>query len=129
MLPEKQSSRTILWLEVLGFGAIIILSWLNELCGLPRMLFSRESTANWHESILETAITMLVAVPVVLMTWRVTARLHRVEGFLHLCAWCKKVCHEGQWVPMEEFVMRRLQVQTSHSMCQTCLERNMKSIG
>src|SRR2546422_932310 len=78
--------------EVIGFLAIIALSWLNELLGLPRLLLGSEHQGGWwHESLLETTIILVVAVPVVLLTRGLATRLHYLEEFLRLCAWCRKL--------------------------------------
>ena len=107
--------------EVIGFLAIIALSWLNELLGLPRLLFGSEHQGGWwHESLLETTIILVVAVPVVLLTRRLATRLHYLEEFLRLCAWCRKLHLDNEWVPVEEFLQRKFDSRTSHGICPAC---------
>jgi len=97
--------------EILGFVAIIALSWVNELLGLPSLIFGTDHLGGWHESLLETVIILLVAVPVIVLTRRLVARLHYLEEFVRLCAWCRKLHLDGEWVPLEEFVQRRFDAQ------------------
>jgi hypothetical protein len=124
----KEFSTTILWCEAIAFAVLIALAWLNEVISLPRLFFSGEHTPNWRESTLETCVVVLVAIPVLLLTRRLLARLHYVEGLLHLCAWCKKVNYDGQWIGLEKFFHVGLAAQTSHGMCPECLTENAKNL-
>jgi len=110
----RRRSSTIVVYEILGFVAIIALSWINELLGLPSLIFGTDHLGGWHESLLETSIILLVAIPVVILTRRLVVRLHYLEEFLRLCAWCRKLHLDGEWVPVEEFVQRKFDTQTSH---------------
>jgi len=64
-----------------------------------------------------------VAIPAVLLSRRLLARLYYLEGFLRVCAWCKKINLNGDWVSLEEFFERKLETNTSHGICEACNER------
>ncbi len=113
----RRRPSTILAYEVVGFLAIIALSWINELLGLPSLIFGTDHLGGWHESLLETAIILLVAIPVLVLTRRLVTRLHYLEEFLRLCAWCRKLHLDNEWVPVEEFLQRKFDTQTSHGIC------------
>jgi len=117
--PHRRASM-IVGYEIAGFLAIIALSWINELLGLPGLLFGTEHLGGWHESVLETAIILVVANPVVVVTRRLVARLHYLEEFLRLCAWCRKLHADNEWIPLEEFMERRFDTRTSHGICPAC---------
>ena len=121
MIMQIHASR-ILWYEVIGFLAIILLSGINELTDLSRFTGGVQYVPNWRESALETLIVMLVATPVMILTKRLVSRLHHLEGFLRVCAWCKKLEHNGEWIPLEEFFDRKFQTETSHGMCLACMD-------
>lgn len=121
-MTTRTYASKILWCEAIGFLAIIILSWVNELSELPQILGHAHYISNWRESLLETEIVVLVALPVMIFTRRIVLRLYYLEGFLRVCAWCKKLEHNGQWVPLEEFFEQRFQTPTSHGMCEECLK-------
>jgi hypothetical protein len=112
----------ILWYEGIGFLVIIALSWLNELSDLPRLTGASQYVPNWRESAAETVIVVLVAIPVMLLTRRLVSRLYYLEGFLRICAWCKKLEHDGEWVPIEDFFDLKFQTGTSHGMCLVCMD-------
>ena len=99
---------------------IIALSWINELLGLPSLIFGTDHLGGWHESLLETVIILLVAIPVIVLTRRLVARLHYLEEFLRLCAWCRKLHLDNECVPVEEFIERKFDTRTSHGICPAC---------
>lgn len=119
MRTQTHGSR-ILSYEAVGFSAIIVLSWINELTDLPHFLGGVQYTPNWRESALETLIVLLVAIPAMILTGRLVSRLYHLEGFLRVCAWCKKLEHNGEWIPLEKFFESKFQTQTSHGMCSAC---------
>ncbi len=119
MTAQTHVSR-ILWYEGIGFLVIIVLSWINELSDLPHLVGSIQYVPNWRESALETLIVLLVAVPVMILTKRLVSRLYYLEGFLRVCAWCKKLEHNGEWIPLEEFFENKFQTKTSHGICLAC---------
>src|SRR6267378_5729202 len=96
MRTQAHVSR-ILWYEGLGFLAIITLSWVDELFDLTHLVGANQFTPNWRESALETLIVVLVAIPVMILTRKLVSRLYYLEGFLRVCAWCKKVHYNGKW--------------------------------
>ena len=120
-MPARHRASQIVAVELIGFLAIIALSWANELFGLPSLIFGGGHRVNWPESVLETAIIALVAIPVLVLTGRLVLRLHYLEEFLRVCSWCRKLSAGNEWIPVEEFFERTFDTRTSHGMCPTCL--------
>src|SRR5258706_2715583 len=104
-MPPSASRHVsqIITVEIIGFLAIIALSWANELFGLPSLIFGTGHRVNWPESVLETAIITLVAIPVIGYTRRLVLRLHYLEGFLRACGWGRKLSAGVWWVSLEAF--------------------------
>jgi hypothetical protein len=119
MQTSRGASRVIL-IESIGFGVIIAISWLDEVARLPQALFGEVGYVNWKESALETAIVLMVAIPTLVSSSRVTRRLYHLEGFLRLCSWCRRLEADGKWVQVEDFVAHRLDTATSHGICPDC---------
>jgi hypothetical protein len=126
-MPARRHASQILAVEMVGFLAIIALSWANELYGLPSLIFGGGHRVNWPESLLETAIITLVAVPVLLLTRRLVLRLHYLEEFLRVCSWCRKLNAGDEWIPVEEFFAQRFDTQTSHGMCRRAWRSRRRS--
>ncbi|HXP90768.1 MAG TPA: hypothetical protein VN931_07575 [Fibrobacteria bacterium] len=116
-------SLRIVWYEVVGFSAFIGISWANELGGLARSLLGRRYASNWQDAAVDTSIILLVAVPTVYMSWRQSKRLHYLEKFLRLCAWCRKVGQGEEWISVEEFLHEELGTQTTHGICPACIRK------
>lgn len=115
--------QLILWCENIGFLALIILSWANELLDLPHHVFDIHTRGNWRESAMESIIILIVWLSVHAVTKRLLRRLYYLEGFLRLCAWCRKVARDEEWLSLEQYVERDFRVQTSHGMCPDCAKR------
>jgi hypothetical protein len=119
-MTNLKKSQRILWYENAGFLAIIILAWANEFLDLPRLVFGGDTRINWRESAMETLLVLIVWTSVHSVTKKLLARLYYLEGFLHVCAWCKKIGHEDQWLPLEQYFSVGLKIETSHGICPAC---------
>src|SRR6266849_4152516 len=89
----------------------------------------RTSTIVAYEIVGFLAIIVLVAIPVVVLTRRLVTRLHYLEEFLRLCAWCRKLHMDNEWIPVEEFLQRRFDTRTSHGICPACRAEQRKAAG
>lgn len=112
----------ILWYEAIGFSAILAISWANELEGFARSLLGGVYASNWQDAAVDSFIILLVAVPTIFLSWRISKRLYYLEGFLRMCAWCRKVGEDDEWITIEEFVEKTLETQTSHGICPECYQ-------
>ena len=57
-----------------------------------------------------------------LITLKFLNHIKYLEGFLHVCAGCKKIQVEDSWIQIEEYISRHSQVKFSHSMCPDCIK-------
>ena len=123
MTIQKSGSR-ILWYECAGFGLLLGLSWFNELGNLPHWLFGDQiHVVDWRDSAVESILILFVWWIVYAFTRRLVARLHYLEGLLRVCAWCRKVGHNGEWMRLEEYFVRGFKIETTHGMCPDCLKK------
>jgi hypothetical protein len=120
-MKQERRPAYIYWIEAIGFGAIIALSWLNELSGLPGIIFGEPAMPNWHEAVMETLIALLVWLAVYWRTRKVLKRY--LEEFLRVCAWCRKIGYNQEWIPLEEYFHRELATTTSHGICPDCAKK------
>lgn len=117
---DKQKPSRILWYQSLGFVVIITLSWLDEIISLPARLFGGDTSSNWREAALETTVALAVWLPLFLVTRRLLSRLYHVEGFIRVCAWCRRIGDGDQWLPMEEYFEKGFDQKTTHGICLDC---------
>ncbi|HSS21546.1 MAG TPA: hypothetical protein VLL54_15845 [Pyrinomonadaceae bacterium] len=119
MTTQRRMTK-VLFYQGLGFLLIIVFSWLNEMSDLPYRIGAAHYVPNWRECFLETGIVLVVAMPVMILTKRLVSRLYHLEGFLRICAWCKKLEHDGEWVPIEQYFENSFGMEASHGICQAC---------
>ena len=120
---HRNKAQQILWYETLGFLCLIALSWANELFSLPHYLFGGGPHSNWHEATLETVFLLAVWLVVFFFTRRLLGRLYYLEGFLRVCAWCRKIGHEEDWRTLEDYFAHGFDIKTSHGMCPSCQQK------
>jgi DNA-binding response OmpR family regulator len=51
---------------------------------------------------------------------------NRLEAIIAVCSSCKRVHSKGEWVSMEEFVLREFKTLPSHTYCPTCIAEKVK---
>ena len=128
-MKKIKSRNSILWIEACGFSLLIALSWLTEIFKIPHYIFGEPFAANWHRAILRTIVLLLIWAWVHLLTWRMLKRLHYLEEFLRICSWCRRVCHEDEWLELEKYFNSKFATRTSHGMCPDCLKKKVKELA
>lgn len=103
-----------------GFFLIVAFSWIAEFAGTLSPDEGDESIFNWVDPLIENVAVCSVAIPVMILLRRLLSRLHYLESFLSVCAWCKKVDHHGEWISMGDFFAQKFQTETSHGICLPC---------
>ena len=126
---KKRKENSILWVEAIGFSMLMLLSWLTEVVRLPYFLFGEAFVPNWQRAVIRSLVILLVWGWVHIATKRLLKRLHYLEDFLRICGWCRKVCHEGEWLELEKYFSSRFATTTTHGMCPACLKQKVEEIG
>lgn len=122
-MPNQALSHNIIRYEIIGFILIALLNWVDEIYCLPSLIFGGKYVPNFHEAAIENFIVLLVAIPVISLTRKMVNRLHYLEEFLRVCAWCKKINHDDKWMPLEQYFEQRFDTMTSHGICPECFNK------
>ncbi len=122
-MTNRKKPQRILLIENLGFLALVLLSWANEFLDLPRIAFGGNTQVNWRESAMETLLVLIVWALAYVATKKLLARLYYLEGFLRVCAWCRKIGQDDDWVPVEQFFATGFDVTATHGICPACMEK------
>ncbi len=123
MKIEKQHTyeKVILGLQLIGFATVIVVLWLDEFVDVPHRFFGAHKTPLRPEEFWFEALTVLfVAIGVVIATLWVFQRLRVLEGFIQVCAWCRKVSVDDEWVSFEQYMKREHDVHSTHGICPEC---------
>jgi hypothetical protein len=122
-MRNKRRASQVLWIECIGFAALLTVSWLDELIRLPQVIFGGVAVANWHEGAIESLAIITVWVLVFVSTRRVLKRFYYLEEQLQMCGWCRKLKRQGDWVSLEEYLTKELGIETSLGICTNCGRR------
>ena len=55
--------------------------------------------------------------------------LHRLCSPQTICAWCRQVQHEREWMTLESYLRVHANVLFSHGMCPTCVSQALPSLS
>jgi hypothetical protein len=125
----SKKSRHIQWIFV--WQAIILLiffmlTFSNEVLDLPHVLFG-DSPTSWNQRTGEICIEVIISISVVSLETYFFRKLFRkikiLEGFLPICANCKKIRHQDQWEQIEKYIAENSLARFSHSLCPECLKK------
>lgn len=124
---QFQFSVRSLWKLQLGILSLfMILTVCNELLDLPHLLFGDTPTSftqRKSEVIIELLIYLLVICSELFIFSRLRARIKILEGFLPICANCKKIREDDRWTQMEEYISNHSLASFSHSICPECAKQ------
>ncbi len=117
-------SKRVIANEIIAFILIILFIWVDEVMDIPYLLFGAEATlVNWRESLFESVSVLILGVIIVSYTHMIFKRMKYLEGFLSICASCKKIRDEkGNWHPIESYIHARTEAKFSHGICPECAE-------
>ena len=115
--------NSILWNETAGFSLMIALSWLTELLHIPHYLFGETFVPDWNRAMLRTLVILFIWGWVHWITKKMLKRLHYLEEFLRTCSWCRKVCHKGEWMNVDDYFNANFDMRTTHGMCPECTDK------
>jgi hypothetical protein len=121
MTDRPRLLRRVLLLEAVAFLAVIAIIWLDEVLDLPHILFRATPTPlRIGEGLMESLLILLLGLAVLLVTARAFRRIAYLESLVVMCAWCRRVRDEQEWLPVELFLERQHNANTTHGICETC---------
>lgn len=129
LMQKARARNSILWIEACGFSILIALSWLTEGLRIPHYFFGEPFAPDWKRAVLRTVVILLIWGWVHFLTRRLIKRLHYLEEFLRICSWCRKVCHQDEWLALEHYFNSKFATRTSHAMCPECLKKKVEELA
>jgi len=102
------------------------LTFANEVIDLPHFVFGDQVTS-WSQRSGEIFIEITVFVAVFVLELclfrRLLGRIKILEGFLPICASCKKIRHQDHWEQIESYITKNSLACFSHSLCPDCQKK------
>jgi hypothetical protein len=119
--------RKIFLVFVLMLTIFVLLTISNELLDLPRYLFGDQPTSfsqRKGEVIFEIFIYFIVlSAAFYTFEKKIKAEIKILEGFIPICANCKKIRQDIDWKVLEEYISENSLAKFSHSICPECAKK------
>jgi len=120
-------STTIRLLTISQAAIVILFLCLtlgNEIIDVPHYVFNNTPTLysqRFGEIIIELFIFFTVMIIQILLFRKLYKRIRILEGFIPICANCKKIRNtEDQWEQIEKYMTQHSLAKFSHSICPDC---------
>ena len=128
MRANSQLTRVIIY-QNLGFLCIMVIGYLDELIKLPSLIFSDHPFAFvFRRTTLDMLMVLAVWFLVSVSTRRILERIRYLEKFMSVCAWCRRIDYQGEWMRLEDFMQQGFDTPTTHGICPECLQRQREAI-
>jgi hypothetical protein len=105
---------------------LLALTFANEVLDLPHVMLGDLATT-WGQRSGEIYIELFIFCAAITLEIFLFARLSRrikiLEGFLHICAGCKRIQVQDRWVQLESYISEHSLAEFSHSLCHECMKR------
>ena len=113
-LSKSSVQKALFAFQVVGFLLAVATCWLTELLD-PPFSFSQVS--------LETMVLVILGAAVIWVTDQLIKRIKYLEGFLVICASCKRIKIDENWNSIESVIAAKSDLLLSHGICPDCAEK------
>lgn len=123
---KYQAHRQILFTQFLILLVFLGLTLCNEVLDIPHLLMGDEPTTIGQRSgevFIEICIFVIVVLIEILVMRKLFKRIKILEGFISVCANCKKIRVGYNWKQMEAYITEHSLVKFSHSICPECIQK------
>ena len=121
---KDKSIRLIIISQVAIIFSLLCLTLGNEILDIPHYVFNDSPTLYSQrvgEIIIELVIFFIVTTIQILLFKRLNNQIKVLEGFIPICANCKKIRNtEDQWEQMEKYISQHSFARFSHGICPDC---------
>ena len=121
----KNKTLTMLTISQLAIVLLFLCLTLgNEIVDIPHYIFN-DAPTSYSQRIGEIIIELSIFITVISIQVAILKKLYKrvrlLEGFIPICANCKKIRKsEDQWEQMERYITQHSLAQFSHSICPDC---------
>ena len=123
---KSKTLRTLTISQVSIFLLFLCLTLTNEIIDIPYYVFGDVPTSysqRLGEIVIELSIFIIVMAIQIVLLKVLYKRIRILEGFIPICANCKKIRNEeNQWERMEKYIEQHSLSEFSHSICPDCVK-------
>ena len=124
-MKNRSLDSVFLW-QISILVTFLALTFTNEVLDLPHLVFGDQATT-WGQRSGEISIEVIIFIAVIVLEIYLFKKLIRrikiLEGFLPICAGCKKIRTQDQWQQIENYISENSLAQFSHSLCPDCQKK------
>lgn len=121
-MKNRHIQSIFVW-QVAILLVFLALTFTNEFVDVPHYLFGDTATT-WDQRIGEIFIELFIFVAVICLEIylfrKLLRRIRILEGFLPICANCKKIRTQDKWEQIENYIAKNSLAEFSHSLCPEC---------
>lgn len=122
---RSKTLRRVVLSQVAILVLFVAMTIGNEILDLPHFLLGDTATSfdqRIGEAVIELVIlTLIIGIELVLIT-KLYRRIRILEGFLPICANCKRIRHDGRWDQIETYISKHSRAEFTHSICPDCVK-------
>jgi hypothetical protein len=121
---RRRSTKRFVYYQFLILGVFIALTFLNEALDVSHYLFGDTATQmpqRTGEMAIEIGVAMLVVAAEVRFINQLRRDIRILEGFIPICANCKKVRTQLVWDRLERYIEQHSFAQFTHAICPECV--------
>jgi hypothetical protein len=122
----KYSTRRFIYYQLAILAAFLALTLLNEAVDVPHLVFGDPPIAPVQrrgEMGMEIFFALLIFAIELMFIQKLRKDIRVLEGFIPICASCKKVRSRDHWEPVEKYIKSHSLADFTHSVCPECLEK------
>jgi hypothetical protein len=111
----------IVTLAVAGFIGLIVIFALDEYWDLPARSFGAMlKPIRPYEFSIKVVAALCLFITVLGVLREAILRIQRLSHMLTMCAWCRRVSVEGDWISIDQFLQQRKNTSSSVGLCPDC---------
>jgi hypothetical protein len=102
-----------------------MVSRVHTLGGRTLLIRLAHSEEPLYARLWDFFFTFLVALPIVILIAWIAGEATILRNLLPMCAWCKKIEHQGRWTAIEAYARDQFDTEFTHGICPECNRRLM----
>jgi hypothetical protein len=115
----------VITLAVAGFIGLIVIFALDSYWDLPARSFGTFlAPIRPYEFSIKVVAALGLFITVLGVLREAILRIKRLSHMLTMCAWCRRVSVDGEWISIDQFLQQRKNTSSSVGLCPDCYSKS-----